>query len=93
MEKGLYPNPFSEVLHVFFLLRVDARVSLAIYDVAGEPLYHLEIQGRAGKNVMDWAGVNAAGGRCASGVYVLRVSAQGADGSQDGFWDKAVAVR
>jgi hypothetical protein len=92
-KRALYPNPFGPLLNVYFRLRVDADVTLAVYDVAGEVVCKVPFQGHAGDNVLQWAGVNASGLRCASGVYTLRVSAVGVDGSIGGYWDRAAAMR
>jgi len=92
-ERGLYPNPFVSQLNVYFRLRVDAEVTVAIYNVAGEPVRRLQVPGQAGDNLLPWLGVNDAGSRCASGVYVVHVLAQGRDGTQGGFWDRAVVQR
>lgn len=90
---GLYPNPFVDVLNVYFTLRVDAAVTLAIYDVAGEPIRRIQMDGHAGKNLLPWAGINESGGRCASGVYQLRLLAKGVDGTEGSFWARAAAAR
>jgi phage gp46-like protein len=92
-QKGLYPNPFGARLHIWFRLRVAARVRVDAYNVAGEPLWWIEQWGRAGDNHVDWDGVNMAGAACASGAYVLRVQAQGVDGTQGGFWALAALMR
>lgn len=91
--RGLYPNPFSDRLKIYFTLRVDAQVQLRIYNVAGEPIRTLEMAGRAGPNQLEWLGDNQAGQRVASGAYVLRVQAEGLDGSTDDFWERAAVSR
>jgi hypothetical protein len=91
--KGLYPNPFSDHLGIYFTLRVDAPVALNIYNVAGEPIQTLTMAGKAGKNLMTWAGDNHDGGRCATGVYLLHLVAQGVDGTSEGFWERAAVSR
>ena len=92
-ERGLYPNPFGPMLHIFFSLRVDAAVTVTIYDVAGEPVRRIALDGRAGNNLVPWPGANDVGGRCASGIYLLQVAAKGVDGTQGQFWDRAAAAR
>lgn len=91
--RGLYPNPFKDVLRVYYTLRVDAAVKLAIYNVAGEPIDTVAVAGKAGKNEVVWPGINSSGGRCASGTYILRLVADGVDGTEDAFWERAAAVR
>lgn len=91
--KGLYPNPFSDVLKIYITLRVDSDVTLDIYNVAGEPIQQLRQASNAGKNLLEWKGENAGGGRCATGVYVLHLQAQGVDGTKDDFWERAAVAR
>ena len=91
--RGIYPNPFTDRVRVFFTLRVRATVEMLVYNVAGEPVRNLVLDGQAGVNEITWDGTNETGGRCASGVYILRVKGEGADGSRDGFWEQAAIVR
>jgi hypothetical protein len=91
--RGLYPNPFSDKLRVYYTLRVDAAVKMSVYNVAGEPIWSTQLAGKAGKNEVVWAGENEGGGRCASGAYVLRLEARGIDGTEDGFWERAAIQR
>jgi hypothetical protein len=92
-RRGLYPNPFGALLHIYFRLRVAGAVSVSIYNVAGEPIRRIRVAGVAGDNVVDWAGVNDGGAECASGIYLLRVAAQGVDGTEGSYWDQAAAQR
>lgn len=85
--------PFEDTLHIFITLRVDAALDLRVYDVAGEPLWSTRVQAWAGKNLVDWSGINANGARCAAGAYVLRLSARGIDGTSDEVWERAVIMR
>jgi hypothetical protein len=91
--RGLYPNPFSDRLRIYYTLRVQAHVVCTIYDVAGEPIRRMETEGAAGKNEMVWLGDNENGGRCASGTYVLHLDAEGVDHTVDGFWERAAISR
>jgi uncharacterized repeat protein (TIGR01451 family) len=92
-EHGLYPNPFSDQVRVFFTLRTAAEARLAIYNVAGEPIVHLSRDLPAGKNEILWDGSNDGGARCASGVYLLRLEATGLDGTSGSYWTSAVIQR
>ena len=93
IERGLYPNPFIETLKIFFTLRVEAAVELTVYNVAGEVVY-LQVEDRpAGKNVLPWRGANSAGAKVASGIYLVRVRANGVDLSSGEFWATAVVAR
>jgi flagellar hook assembly protein FlgD len=72
---------------------VDAAVKLSVFNVAGEPLRVITQAGRAGKNVLEWDGTNDAGARCASGVYILRLQAEGVDRSTGSFWTQVAIQR
>ena len=91
--RGIYPNPFSDRVRVYYTLRVDAQVSMDVYNVAGEPIRSIDQPGKAGVNELIWDGFAGPGGRCASGVYVLHLKAEGVDRTRDGFWDTAVIAR
>jgi len=92
-ERGVYPNPFSDKTHLFFTLRVDAVVSLAIYNVAGEPIFTKSYQCTAGVNQVVWEGLNEALQKCSSGVYMVRARAEGIDQTSGTYWTTVVIVR
>jgi hypothetical protein len=85
-DRGVYPNPFADKAHIYFTLRVDAEASLTVYNVAGEPIFTRHYAGTAGKNEILWDGINEASNRCASGVYILHLQAEGVDRSSGGYW-------
>jgi flagellar hook assembly protein FlgD len=91
--RGLYPNPFSDKLRVYYTLRVASDVKMHVYNVAGEPIWTFNVSAKAGKNEIVWAGENESGGRCATGAYVLRLEAKGVDGTEDSFWERAAVSR
>jgi hypothetical protein len=93
MVRGIYPNPFSDRVKVYYTLRADAKVEMQIYNVAGEPIQMIPQDGLAGVNQLVWDGISSQGGRCASGVYVLHLKAEAVDNTRDGFWDTAVIAR
>jgi len=91
--EGIYPNPFSDTAKIYFNLRVAAHLRLQFYNVAGEPVYHLELDAQAGQNQALWQGINQVGARCASGVYILHLTAVGIDQTSGGFWANLVIMR
>ena len=93
VDKGIYPNPFSDTAKIYFNLRVAAHLRLQFYNVAGEPVYHLELDAQAGQNQALWQGINQVGARCASGVYILHLAAVGTDDSKGDFWADLVIMR
>jgi hypothetical protein len=92
-ERGVYPNPFSDKTHLFFTLRVDAEVALAIYNVAGEPIFTKSYTCKAGPNEVVWEGLNEVAAKCSSGVYLVRARAAGIDQSNGSYWTTVVIVR
>lgn len=69
------PNPFNPTTAIHFDLAQDAHVELVVYDVAGKRVRSLLNErlsaGRAIQVV--WDGVNDAGERVGSGVYLYRL--------------------
>jgi hypothetical protein len=92
-DRGIYPNPFAEKAHIYFSLRVAAAVTFTVYNVAGEPLFIRRFDFAQGKQQILWDGVNESGGRCASGVYILRIQGEGVDRSSGGYWTQVVVQR
>ncbi len=91
--RGLYPNPFTDQAAIFYTLTENAMTHITIYNVAGEPLWHLVRQGVKGTNLSVWKGENDSGGRAASGIYIIRVYAIVDDENFDTKWVRACVVR
>ena len=76
--RGSSPNPFNPKTTIHFALPVAATVELAVYDVKGRRLATLA-SGRleAGEHQATWLGTDDAGSPQSSGVYFVRLSAEG----------------
>jgi hypothetical protein len=73
-----YPNPFNPTTTIRFSLPISGRVSLRVYNILGQQVAELmEQQLPAGTHSVSF---NATG--LSSGVYLYRLEAKGADGSQ-----------
>ncbi len=73
-----YPNPFAEELSVRFGLTRAGQVALAIYDVQGRRVRRLlEGHEAAGERALTWDGRDDGGLPVASGIYLVRLSAEG----------------
>lgn len=73
-----YPNPFSYSTTINYELPGAARVSLKIYDVAGNEIATLvrdELR-EGGTHSVTWDAKNAYGADLSSGSYLLELSAQ-----------------
>lgn len=74
-----FPNPFNGKTQIRFALDRPAAVKLAVYDVLGRTVATL-IQSAgygAGLHAAVWDGLDAAGRRAGSGVYLYRLEAGG----------------
>jgi len=77
------PNPFVARAALDFALPGQGLVRLEVFDVRGRLVKTLE-DGvlPAGRHTRSWDGTNLAGGRAANGVYLVRLSAPGAEAKQ-----------
>jgi hypothetical protein len=72
------PNPFSNETTIAFLLPAEGGAAVSIYNVAGRLLRTLPAQRcDAGLNERVWNGTDADGNDVPSGVYFVRVTADG----------------
>lgn len=74
-----FPNPFSTTTTIRYGLPEDATVSLKAYDVMGKEVATLvyDEDRKAGVHVIVWDGRSASGQPLASGMYFLRLVANG----------------
>ena len=73
------PNPFNPSTILYFHLPQQARVTLAVYNVSGQPVALLieEADLQAGTHAREWAGLDDRGRPAASGLYLYRLVAGG----------------
>jgi hypothetical protein len=72
------PNPFAGATQVRYSIPDAGPVKLSVFNVTGRKVTDL-VNGMipAGNHVVSWNGVDAAGNRVASGVYLYRIEAAG----------------
>jgi hypothetical protein len=71
-----YPNPFNPQTNISFALPADSRVSLRIYNLAGQLVKTLSDENLpAGTHTVHWDGTNISGERVASGIYFYKLTA------------------
>jgi hypothetical protein len=79
IETALYqnvPNPFHPTTTISFYLPENERITLIVYDVTGRVIRRLfDGAVRFGRTEVTWDGVNDAGERVGSGVYLYRLTA------------------
>lgn len=71
-----YPNPFNATTQISFALPVDGKVSLKIYNVAGQMVKSYDQNMTAGYKTITWDGTNTSGEVVASGVYFYKLDAE-----------------
>ena len=72
--KGNYPNPFEEKTNIEFEIEAAGEVLITIYDSKGNQIQTLECNDcHAGKNTLQWNGIDKAGNKASSGVYYYEV--------------------
>ncbi len=80
IEYGLfqnYPNPFNPSTEISFMLAVDSRVELSIYDIEGRKVITLldnEIVSGEQMHSIVWNGKDQAGKNVSSGIYFYKLS-------------------
>lgn len=78
-----YPNPFNAGTVIRFDLPVAARAEITIYNTLGQEVRKLfDAERPAGSYEIEWDGTNSAGRAVASGVYLYRFRAGGAEESR-----------
>ncbi|MDH4222411.1 MAG: T9SS type A sorting domain-containing protein [candidate division Zixibacteria bacterium] len=71
-----YPNPFNPTTNFSIALPVDCKVSLKIYNVAGQLVRTLVNETMsAGHHTVTWDGTNSNSEKVASGVYFYKLNA------------------
>jgi hypothetical protein len=76
-----YPNPFNPWTTIQYSLPVECHVTLRIYNVIGQEVRTL-VDGMepAGSRIVRWDAKTRQGIQASSGVYLIRLVANGGDG-------------
>jgi hypothetical protein len=78
----IYPNPFSELVHMRYLLPFDADVTVEISDLMGRSVWE-QRSGRqpAGTHLIHWNGLDRQHAVVPVGIYVVRFMYRAGDQS------------
>lgn len=72
--EGNHPNPFAEQTSLEFELSSPGTVLIVIYDNTGKPIQTLRCENcQAGKNSLQWNGMNSTNSKVQSGTYFYEV--------------------
>ena len=78
-----YPNPFNPSTIIPYQLSVAGHVRLEVFNLLGQRLTTLvDVQRPAGAHTAQWDGTDAAGRAVGAGVYIYRLSSEGASVSR-----------
>ncbi len=78
LELHAAPNPFHSTTSLSFELARSTQVALTVYDAAGRRVSRLLDEPRvAGRHAVTWSGHDGSGSRVASGIYWVRLAADG----------------
>jgi hypothetical protein len=73
-----YPNPFNPTTTIEYVLPKNSYVEIQIIDILGQHVRTLVAEEKnAGSHQVTWNGLDDAGNRVASGVYLYRMTAEG----------------
>jgi len=78
-----YPNPFNPSTTIRFSVPKESFVSLKVYNILGQEVVTIAEEFKnVGTFNATWNGRNNAGNQVASGMYLYRIEAKPADGTQ-----------
>jgi len=87
--KAVYPNPFNPNARIPFDLANPSEVKISIFNSRGQLVRFYDLGSKAaGNHHIDWNGKDESGSDCATGVYYIRMRADG-----KGFSTKAVLMK
>ncbi len=71
-----YPNPFNPTTNINFVLPLDKKISLKIYDMLGKEVRSLisNEDYTKGSHIVEWNGKNNSGRQVASGTYIAKMT-------------------
>ncbi len=86
-----YPNPTDGEAIIVYHLSVRADVTIKVFTISGETVRVIDgVKGVKGENRTLWDGLNAAGERVSSGVYIYKIEAVNGDEKKFVFGKMAV---
>jgi subtilisin family serine protease len=69
-----YPNPFTDVTSISFIINRDERVKLEIFNIHGQQLLSLtDLPCQPGEHTFQWDGRDGGGHRVKPGIYLCRL--------------------
>jgi hypothetical protein len=72
-----YPNPFNPSTMLVYELYRDCTPELTIFNLSGQKVRTLELNGKTGHHSVEWDGKNDSGHDVPSGIYFYQLKADG----------------
>jgi flagellar hook assembly protein FlgD len=73
-EFKCYPNPFSQEISIEIQNTNQEKITVEVYNMAGQRIKNLYRGNNNGKLVLKWNGTNDSGQKVAPGVYLCKVN-------------------
>lgn len=70
---SVYPNPFSEALHISFTVASEKKITIEIFDILGRKITTLFNKKGSGEQAVQWNGNEASGAKASSGLYFVKI--------------------
>ncbi|MCF7913289.1 MAG: T9SS type A sorting domain-containing protein [Candidatus Cloacimonetes bacterium] len=84
IECSCYPNPFNPETTIYWSLKSESEIELAVFNVKGQKVKTLaEGRFKSGKHEMNWAGDDESGDILPSGIYFYQLYVDGRREVQD----------
>jgi hypothetical protein len=76
---SVYPNPFNPSTSISFSLREESNVRIRVFDVRGRLVSELtnNVYAADKNHTITWEGMDYSGRSCSSGIYFIRMDADG----------------
>lgn len=68
------PNPFSKQTKTILKLDVAKQLVFKVYDINGNVVYEVTVNGVMGDNIIKWNGITTSGNEVSSGMYIYTLS-------------------
>lgn len=89
-----FPNPFNPITNISFSLKESAPVLLQVFDANGREMARLiDAVKKPGEHLLTWEGTGPTGVHLQSGLYIIKLSVQTANGNTQTATKKMLMIR
>ena len=76
MQIVTFPNPFSEMISIEFIINSEEKTLVEVYDLQGRLLTTLLDDVVSGKQRLTWEGISGSGAKLNSGLYFISIKTE-----------------